>query len=59
MENDLKMSEKWTKNANCERPYCHFYLNFLESIVFKPKISTVLFWIGKGKNYRTNAQNGL
>ena len=21
MENDLKMSEKWTKNANCERPY--------------------------------------
>ena len=22
MENDLKMSEKWTKNANCEQPYC-------------------------------------
>ena len=21
MENDLKMSEKWTKNANCEQPY--------------------------------------
>ena len=21
MENDLKMSEKWTENANCERPY--------------------------------------
>ena len=21
MENDLKMSEKWTKNANYERPY--------------------------------------
>ena len=21
MENELKMNEKWTKNANCERPY--------------------------------------
>ena len=38
--------------------HCHLYVNFLESSGFLPKISTVLFWIGNGKIYRTNAQNG-
>ena len=28
MENDLKMSEKWTENANCERPYSIILYHF-------------------------------
>ena len=28
MENDWKMIEKWTKNANCEQPYCKIDFNY-------------------------------
>ena len=33
MENDWKMIEKWTKNANCEQPYYYTIMAFSDDTV--------------------------